>query len=97
MALWVAENRLPRANFGRYIVPFRSKGYDPETIAFLQQCLDIATEAACRVTGNLPSEDLKQRLALAIMEGAESDIGNKDELVDFALTSLPEFRRQMAN
>jgi hypothetical protein len=76
---------------------FRSEGYDPETIAFLQQCLDIATEAACRLTGTLPSEDLRQSLAVAIMEGAESDLGNKDELVDFALTSLPEFRRQLAN
>ena len=78
-------------------MPFRSKGYDPETVAFLQQCLDIATDAACRVTGSLPSEDLRQRLAAAIMEGAESDIGSKDDLIDFALRSLPEFRRQMAS
>ena len=77
-------------------MPFRSKGYDPETIAFLQQCLDIATEAACRVTGSLPSEDLKQRLAVALMEGAEAEIGNRDELIDFALRSLPEFRKIMA-
>ena len=78
-------------------MPFRSKGYDPETIAFLQRCLDIATEVACRVTGSLPSEDLKQRLAVAIMEGAEADIGNRDELIDFALRSLPEFRARMAS
>lgn len=78
-------------------MPFRSKGYDPETIAFLQQCLDIATEAACRVTGSLPSEDLRQRLASAIMEGANSDIANRDELIDFALRSLPEFRVRLAN
>lgn len=78
-------------------MPFRSKGYDPESIHFLQQCLDIATEAACRVTGALPSEELRQRLASAIMEGAEADIANKDELIDFALGSLPEFRRRMAN
>jgi hypothetical protein len=78
-------------------MPFRDKGYDPETIAFLQRCLDIATEAACRLTGALPSEDLRQRLAVAIMEGAESDIGTKDELIDFALRSLPEFRARLAN
>lgn len=78
-------------------MPFRSKGYDPETIAFLQQCLDIATEAACRVTGALPSEELRQRLASAIMEGADAEIGNKDELIDFALRSLPEFRARLAN
>ncbi len=78
-------------------MPFRDKGYDPETIAFLQQCLDVATEAACRVTGSLPSEDLRQRLAVALMEGAEAEIGSSDELIDFALRSLPEFRRQLAN
>lgn len=78
-------------------MPFRSKGYDPETIAFLQQCLDIATEVACRTTGALPSEDLKQRLAIALMEGAEAEIGNQDELIDFALRSLPEFRKLLAN
>jgi hypothetical protein len=78
-------------------MPFRDKGYDPETVAFLQQCLDIATEAACRVTGSLPSDDLRQRLAIAIMEGAEADIGNREELIDYALRSLPEFRRTLAS
>lgn len=78
-------------------MPFRSKGYDPETIAFLEQCLDISTKAACRLTGALPSEDLRQRLALAIMEGAEADITSRDELIDFALKSLPEFRARLAN
>lgn len=78
-------------------MPFRSKGFDPETIAFLQHCLDIATEAACRLTGALPSEDLKQRLAASLMEGANCDITNEDDLIDFALRSLPEFRARMAN
>ncbi|MDF2994694.1 MAG: hypothetical protein K0R27_331 [Xanthobacteraceae bacterium] len=78
-------------------VPFRNKGYDPETVVFLQQCLDIATEAACRLTGSLPSEDLRQRLAIALMEGAEADLSNQDELIDFAVKSLPEFRKRLAN
>jgi uncharacterized glyoxalase superfamily protein PhnB len=78
-------------------MPFRSKGNDPETIAFLQQCLDIATEATSRLTGASPTDDLKQRLALAIMEGADADISTRDELVDFALKSLPEFRSRLAN
>ncbi|HSI14305.1 MAG TPA: hypothetical protein VK961_19805 [Chthoniobacter sp.] len=78
-------------------MPFSSKGYDPETITFLQECLDISMKAACRLTGEPPSEDLRNRLAIAIMEGADSDIGNKDDLIDFALRSLPEFRVQLAD
>lgn len=78
-------------------MPFRSEGYDPETVAFLQHCLDIASEAAARVTGASPGEDLKQRIALALIEGADCEIGNQDELVDFALRSLPEFRAALAN
>ncbi len=78
-------------------MPFSGKGYDPETITFLVQCLDVATEAACRVTGSKPNDDLRQRLALAIMEGHDTDLGNQDELIDFALRSLPELRGQLAN
>lgn len=78
-------------------MPFRSRGYDPETIAFLQQCLDVAIEAACRITGTPPDDDLRQRLAISIMEGADLDIGNSDDLIDFALRSLPEFRKELAS
>jgi hypothetical protein len=78
-------------------MPFSNRGYDPETVAFLQQCLDIATETARRLTGAAPDDDTRQRLALAIIEGAETDIANIEELVDFALTSLPEFRSRLAN
>ncbi len=74
-------------------MPFRSKGYDPETIAFLRQCLDIATEAACRVTGSLPSEDLRQRLASAISGRREFRRANRDELIDFASDHCPSFQR----
>lgn len=78
-------------------MPFSSKGYDPETVAFLVQCLDVATEAACRVTGSPPTDDLRKKLAVAIMEGADTDLGNADELIDFALKSLPELRGRLAN
>jgi hypothetical protein len=74
-----------------------SREYDPETVAFLQRCLDMAIETAGRLRGIPPDDDLRQRLALAIIEGAETDIANVDELVDFALTSLPEFRSRLAN
>ena len=78
-------------------MPFRSAGFDPETIAFLQECLDIATAAAARV-GNVPaSEETRRTLAAAIIEGATSGIASRDELVDFALTALPPFRRALAN
>jgi hypothetical protein len=78
-------------------MPFSGKGYDPETIAFLVQCLDVATEAACRVTGAPPTDDLRKRLALALMEGHDTDLRNQDELIDFALKSLPELRSRLAN
>ncbi|MDF2998904.1 MAG: hypothetical protein K0R27_4541 [Xanthobacteraceae bacterium] len=74
-----------------------SREYDPETVAFLQQCLDVATEAVCRVTGAMPGEDLRQRLAIALMEGADYRIGSRDELIDFALRSMPEFRKSFAS
>ncbi|MDF2997823.1 MAG: hypothetical protein K0R27_3460 [Xanthobacteraceae bacterium] len=50
-------------------MPLKCEGYDPEAISLLQQCLDIATEAACTATGALPSEELRQRLAIALLEG----------------------------
>lgn len=78
-------------------MPFRSKGYDTERVAFLQECLTIATEVASRVRGEPASHEVIQRLAAAITEGADSDIGTRDELVDFALASLPEFRSALAN
>lgn len=78
-------------------MPFRSKEYDPDKVAFLQECLTIATEVASRVRGEPASDEVIQRLAAAIMEGADSDIGTRDELVDFALASLPEFRSALAN
>lgn len=78
-------------------MPFSNKGYEPETIAFLVQCLNAAMEAACQVTGSPPTDDVRKRLALAIMEGADADIGNQDDLVDFALRSLPELRNRLAN
>lgn len=78
-------------------MPFSDNGYDPETLAFLKECLAIATDAASRVLGTPVSDQLRDRLALAIIEGAETDIGTKDELVDFALSSLPEFRSRLAN
>ncbi|QJP13278.1 hypothetical protein G3545_06205 [Starkeya sp. ORNL1] len=78
-------------------MPFSGRGYDPETIAYLVQCLDVAMEKACRATGSPPSDDLRKRLALAIMEGVDTDLGNQDDLIDFALRSLPELRARLAN
>jgi hypothetical protein len=78
-------------------MPFSGRGYDPETITFLVECLQVATEAACRVTGSPPTDDLRKRLALAIMEGHDTDLGNQDELIEFALRSLPELRGRLAN
>ncbi len=78
-------------------MPFSGRGYDPETIAFLVQCLNVATEAARRATGSPPTDDLRKRLALAIMEGADTDLCDQDELIDFALKSLPELRGRLAN
>ncbi len=51
----------------------------------------------CSDRSRVPSDDLRKRLALAIMEGADTDLGNQDELIDFALKSLPELRGRLAN
>lgn len=78
-------------------MPFSNKGFDPETIAFLEECLAISMEVASRIIGGPVSDETKQRLAMAIMEGAELHYGNKDALVDYALASLPQFRTGLAN
>lgn len=70
---------------------FNSRGYDPEMVALLQECLEQAF-AASREHGEV--DGLRQKLASAVMEGANVGIRDKDRLVEFALRALPAFRER---
>ncbi len=78
-------------------MPFSGRGYDLETIAYLVQCLDVAMGEGVLGDGFAAKDDLRKRLALAIMEGADTDLGNQDDLIDFALRSPPGLRARLAN
>ncbi|MDF2998903.1 MAG: hypothetical protein K0R27_4540 [Xanthobacteraceae bacterium] len=77
-------------------MPFASDGYDPETIAFLEECLDSACAAARGSADLVPDHDVRRRLALALLEGAGYGIKDREALIGFTLSALPTFREAMA-
>ena len=78
-------------------MPFSDNEYDPETIAFLQQCLDIATGTVTVMLGVVPGPGLRNKLALAILEGSRRNIHSREDLIDFALNSLDELTAKPAS
>ena len=74
-------------------MPFRAECFDPDEIKALEKCLDIACADAVKIGGMQPiGGELRLRLATALMEGAIAGITDQQELVDFALNTLPLFR-----
>lgn len=73
-------------------MPTESAGYDPETIALLERCLDDACAAALAGSTRPINEDLRRRLAASLMEGASLGIREREVLIGFALRALPSFK-----
>lgn len=76
-------------------MPFVSEGYDPEMIAPLEECLNSACAAALSSVDHVPDEDLRQRLAAALLEGAGYGMRDREALIGFALSALPTFREAL--
>lgn len=74
-------------------MPFPQHGFDPETIALLDTCLeDTVAIAAARVT---IGDGLRQMFAAALLEGyARHGLRERAELAGFALRALPTFRNK---
>ncbi|MDF2998315.1 MAG: hypothetical protein K0R27_3952 [Xanthobacteraceae bacterium] len=73
-------------------MPFSSEGFDPEKIAFLEDCLNTACSLAPRLANVECDGEVRKKLALAILEGVASGVRAKNDLIDFALRSLPPYR-----
>lgn len=71
---------------------FSSRGYDPESIAFLDECLEKACQAAGEAAAGDGMADLRHKLASAILEGFDAGMRDRSSLVDFALRVLPNYR-----
>ncbi len=97
---WRAGRSLPRrvrsAGTGRQACPFHSEGYDPETIALLEECLNSACAAATGSAHVTADAALRQKLAASLMEGAALGIRDREVLIGFALKALPTFRAARA-
>lgn len=75
--------------------------YDPETIAVLEQSLDVAWDRAIRTIPTLTllgrdGGNTRAVLARAVLEGAAAGLREPAELANFALKSFPSFRLQSA-
>lgn len=79
---------------------FSSDGYDPETIVFLDECLEAACAVAMLVPGShqaaLDDVDIRHKLAAALIEGFGRGLHQRAELIDFTLRALPAFRAAAA-
>lgn len=70
------------------------EGYDPETVALLEQALQEAcARAATRVQIN---DGLRTMLAAALIEGTRHGMREREELVLFSLRAIPSFRTPIA-
>ncbi len=70
---------------------FVSLGFDPEMVAVLEYCVETAFAIAKHHAGDDP-EGLRQKLASAVIEGANSGFHDPERLINFALRALPAFR-----
>ncbi|QJP12986.1 hypothetical protein G3545_04535 [Starkeya sp. ORNL1] len=75
---------------------FHEEGFDPEKIAFLEDCLDTACGLAPKLANVECNGEVRKKLALAILEGVARGMRARDELIDFALRSLPPYRLKRA-
>lgn len=69
---------------------FESPSFDPEMVAVLEYCLEVAFTIATKQAGDDP-DGLRRKLATAVMEGANAGIHDPERLVNFALRALPAF------
>jgi hypothetical protein len=76
-------------------MPFMSQGYDPEMIALLEECLNSACAATVGSVDHVPEDELRRKLAAALLEGAGYGIREREALIGFALSALPTFREAM--
>jgi hypothetical protein len=77
-------------------MPFSNEGFDPEKIAFLEDCLNTACALAPKLANVECGEDVRKKLAMAILEGVATGMRTREALVDFALRSLPPYRLKRA-
>ncbi|QJP12973.1 hypothetical protein G3545_04455 [Starkeya sp. ORNL1] len=76
-------------------MPFMSQGYDPEMIALLEECLNSACAATVGSADHIPDDELRRRLAAALLEGAGYGMTDREALIGFALSALPTFREAL--
>lgn len=72
-------------------MPFTKEGYDPETIQLLDEVLAKVCELAAAYRQVTPA--LRETFAGALIEATTLGIQDRDELVTFALRTLPQFRK----
>lgn len=75
---------------------FSNESFDPEKIAFLEDCLSTACSLAPKLANVDCDGEVRKKLALAILEGVATGIRARDDLIDFALRSLPPYRLKTA-
>jgi hypothetical protein len=56
------------------VVPFSKQSYDPETLAILKEAFDMAWEELKLVPGLHVSEDLRNDLAIRVIESANHGV-----------------------
>ncbi len=76
-------------------MPKRSVRFDPDTVRILDQCLHEAVQKAA-VLGAEIGEDLRNRLASALIEAATHGERDVARLVEFAMCVLPAHRNVRA-
>jgi hypothetical protein len=80
-------------------MPFSPQIYDPETIAFLDECLNATYAVAMLVPSAHAARDgidIRHKLALAIIEGFSRGLHQRTKLIDFTLRALPALRAAAA-
>ena len=68
-----------------FAVPFSKQSYDPETLTILKEAFDMAWEELKLVPGIHVSEDLRNDLAIRIMESADRRVLDPLEIKDQVL------------
>lgn len=71
---------------------FSHESFDPEAIAFMDDCLETACMLATHLPGAAFDETIRRKLAAALIEGLALGLNERDALVGFALRTLPAFR-----
>lgn len=71
------------------------ESYDPEALAILDESLRGAAKIAAKIEGSEWGEEVRIRMAAALIEGAKMGIRDSEALIGFALRALPTFQSQL--